>query len=459
MNLFHSIDPATEDIIFEHHVTAYSEIDVCINKALENKMVWQQTTVEQRIGFVHAFQTLLKKNKDDIATCISMETGKPLWESLQEVNAVVGKVDISIDSFLECCQEKNFNFNQKEYSLFYKPIGLMAVLGPFNFPAHLPHGHIIPAILAGNLVLFKPSEYTTEVAKKCIKLWYEAGLPEYVLQLILGDGNVGEQLYQHKDIDGVLFTGGYKTGKKISTYLGSFPEKLLALELGGNNPLVISKHSYNQDVFDAIVQSAFLTSGQRCTCARRLIVVDCEDKVTFETELQKKIFSLKVGAYTDIDEPFMGPVIHKQSQDYIVKKYSSLLNHGAKEIVPQKKLFDNGYFLSPSVLDVSHVKELDDDECFGPFLKLMYVSSFNEAILEANNTNYGLSASLFSSDSEEHKLFFQQVKAGIINFNSPTNGASSKLPFGGVGYSGNYRPSAYFAANYCSYPIASVKSL
>ena len=457
MNLIHSIDPATEEIIFDHQVSTFSDIDNVVELSLKHHQSWRLTPLDKRIDYVRSFQTLLAKNKDDLASCISLETGKPLWESLQEVQAVISKVDISIESFLERCKESRFELSDKQYSLFYKPIGLMVVLGPFNFPAHLPHGHIIPALLAGNSILFKPSEYTSEVAKQCVALWHQAGLPEHVLSLVIGDGIVGQYLYQHSDINGVLFTGGYATGQKISTYLGAYPEKLLALELGGNNPLLISDYSYNQDMFDAIVKSAFLTAGQRCTCARRLIVVACNDKSNFEIELQKTVFSLKVGAFTDIEEPFMGPVIHQQSLNLIVDRYNDLAKKGAREIIPQKRLFEKGYFLSPAIVDVSESHQIEDDECFGPLLQISYVDTFNEAITVANDTKYGLSASLFSSNAAEQEQFYQLIKAGIINFNAPTNGASSKLPFGGVGYSGNYRPSAFFAADYCSYPVASVK--
>ncbi len=457
MNMIYSVDPATEDLIFEHKITTSKQIEGLIKDAVKHQLDWQKRSLEERIEYVKAFQYLLSKNKQELATVISHETGKPLWESLQEIQAVISKVDISIEAFMEKTKSIVFEQSSKHYSIHFKPIGLLVVLGPFNFPAHLPHGHIIPAILAGNSVLFKPSELTSEIAKRMVSLWYEAGLPKHVLSLIVGGASEGEYLYKHPQINGVLFTGGYKTGQHISSYLGAYPEKLLALELGGNNPLVVSKTTYSSQLFDIIAESSFLTAGQRCTCARRLIVVDCKDKLSFEIELQKKVFSLKIGSFTDIEEPFMGPVIHQKSLDQIENKVNHLLNVKAREIVPFKKIGDTGFFCSPTILDVTGIKSIEDDECFGPLLQLIYVDSIQEAIDEANNTKYGLSASLISSDKHEQELFFSDVKAGIINFNGPTNGASSKLPFGGVGYSGNYRPSAYFAADYCSYPISSVK--
>ena len=453
MSHFYSINPATETVVFEHQTSSFDHVDHCVQMAYEVFQSWSMRLYEDRKAIVCRFGQLVREHFESLVLCVSKETGKPLWESRLEVQAMIHKVDISIESFETRCKQESFQLKEKTYHLKYKPLGVMAVLGPFNFPMHLPQGHIIPALLAGNCVVFKPSEYTSQSAKLCVDLWIQAGLPQYVLSLVLGDGVVGELLYQHALIQGVLFTGGYNTGQKISAYCGAYPEKLLALELGGNNPLVIHTTQLSDSVFDIIKQSAFLTAGQRCTAANRLIV-SCPKNV-FEARLVKAVSGIKIGAFTDKDAPFMGPVIHQEVRDRLLTYHDQLVSQGARSVIPLRTCFDVGYFLSPGVLDVTDSHQMNDSECFGPLLHLIYVSSLEEAIHVANQTRYGLSASLVSDNTADFELFFNQVKAGIINFNGPTNGASSKLPFGGIGYSGNYRPSAYFAADYCSYPVAS----
>ena len=205
--IFYSVNPATEENIFEHATSSLKDVNDAVVAGLDFSKTWRSTSYENREKIVLRFKRLVESQKDDLATCISIETGKPLWESHQEVSAMIAKVDISIESFQKRCKQLSFESKNTIYELGYKPIGVLAVLGPFNFPLHLPHGHIIPALLSGNCIVFKPSEYTTEVAKKIILIWQQAELPEKALQLVFGKGDIGEKLYQHPLIKGVLFTG------------------------------------------------------------------------------------------------------------------------------------------------------------------------------------------------------------------------------------------------------------
>jgi succinylglutamic semialdehyde dehydrogenase len=356
--------------------------------------------------------------------------------------------------------------------LRYQPIGVMAVLGPFNLPAHLPNGHIVPALLAGNTVVFKPSEKTPAVGQKMIEFLEKAGVPAGVVNLIHGAKEPAESLITNDKIDGVLFTGSYNVGKSIHKLLAGKPEKMLALEMGGNNPLVIWDFKDLKTAAYLAIQSAFVTSGQRCVCARKLIIPDSDygnKLLSVICEMTKRI---KFGDPSDEDEPFMGPVISKEAADQVFKEYQFF--ESCKDIdVLVEMIRDPNMpaLLSPGIIDVSkvapHLKNmvLKDEEVFGPLLKVYKVKTFSEAVAEANNTKYGLAASILTDDSVGENslgmIFLKECsrKTGIVNINKQTTGALSSRPFGGVGYSGNHRASGYFAGDYCSFPVSSIEDV
>jgi succinylglutamic semialdehyde dehydrogenase len=275
--------------------------------------------------------------------------------------------------------------------------------------------------------------------------------------VVQGGREVGEALVGHRDVGGVFFTGSYATGRAINRALADHPEKILALEMGGNNPLVVHEVSDVAAAAYAIVHSAYLTSGQRCSCARRLIVTARQADAVIEA-VRELVRRLIVGDYTMRPEPFMGPVISDRAADQILYAQEGLLAAGARVIEPARRMEISRAFVSPGLLDVSEARERPDEEIFGPVLQVVRVRDFDEAIVEANRTAYGLAAGLLCDDRSLYERFWGEVRAGVVNFNRPLTGASGLLPFGGVGFSGNHRPSAYFAADYCSYPVASLEA-
>jgi succinylglutamic semialdehyde dehydrogenase len=388
---------------------------------------------------------------------IARETGKPMWEARTEVESVINKVEISIRAYADrTAQRKLDNAMQGTASLRHKPHGVMAVLGPYNFPAHLPNGHIVPALIAGNAIVFKPSEKTPATAELLVKCFHRAGISAAVVQLLIGGPAEGQALVAHEGIDGVLFTGSAHTGIAINRKLATRPDKIVALEMGGNNPLVVWDTPMITDAAAIVVQSAFTSAGQRCTAARRLIV----KRSMYEplmTEVKRLADRIIVGGPFDEPTPFMGPVIDNYAADGLTESFLYLLSHGGKAIKHLIRPRDDLPFLSPAIIDVSGVKEKPDVELFGPLLQVSQADELDEAIAEANNTRFGLSASLVGGTPQEYNRFWANVRAGVINWNRPTNGASSAAPFGGVGLSGNHRPSAYYAADYCAYPVASTE--
>ena len=306
-------------------------------------------------------------------------------------------------------------------------------------------------------LFFKPSEHTPLTAEYMIELWLEASIPKGVINLLQGTKKTGILLASSKKIDGLLFTGSSITGKNIYKNFIDTPGRMIALEMGGNNPLIC----HNIDNIDAtillIIQSAYITAGQRCTCARRLILTKEEyDKII--PKLKQAILSLKIGKQYDAPEPFYGSIINKEAAQTLLQKQKNLIKNGAKIICKMEETADGLPFLKPGLIDVSEVNNLPDEEIFGPLLQIKIVKSFSDAIKTANDTKYGLSAGLICPDRKDFELFLNSSKAGIVNWNAPTTGAASKLPFGGTGDSGNLNPSAYYAADYCSYPVASIIS-
>ena len=430
-------------------------VDDVVDRARRAWPAWAAQPLANRIELVRRFANEVRKQSEELATMIARETGKPMWEARTEVESVVSKVEISIRAYAErTAQRKLDNALQGTAALRHKPHGVLAVLGPYNFPAHLPNGHIVPALIAGNAIVFKPSEKTPATAEMLVRCFHRAGIPGAVVQLLIGGPEEGQALVGHEGIDGVLFTGSAHTGIAINRRLAVRPDKIVALEMGGNNPIVVWDTPKLTDAAVLVVQSAFTSAGQRCTAGRRLFVKSSLYEPLI-AEVKRLADRIIVGAPFDDPAPFMGPVIDNMAADGLTESFLYLLSHGGKAIKHMVRTDDSLPFLSPAIIDVTAVKDRPDVELFGPLLQVVQVTDFDEAIAEANNTRFGLSASLIGGSPQDYNRFWANVRAGVINWNRPTNGASSGAPFGGVGLSGNHRPSAYYAADYCAYPVAS----
>lgn len=452
-----SINPMTGLAIWEGQLATEHEVQEASYAAHNALKAWASLTDNDRRNFLNNFANQVTLRRQELTQLIALETGKPLWESATEVNAVISKIDLSIQAYQERCAAKQTITADANAHLRYKPHGVIAVLGAFNFPAHLSNGHIVPALLAGNTVLYKPSELTPAVAALIMQCWHESGIPAGVINCIQGDAHTGKLLLA-TDIQGVYFTGSYNTGKRIHHYFSERPEVILALEMGGNNPLIVDEV---QDINAAVYQtllSTLLTAGQRCTCARRVFIKHSQQGQVFLSRLIQACNQLKIGGFSETPEPFMGPVISHQHALSHLNAQQTLIDSGGISILPMTLLRDHSGLLSPGIIDMSDVKTPFDEEIFAPFIQVYRYQDFEEALEKANNTRYGLAAGLFSDNADHYQLFYQTIRAGLINWNRPTTGAVSSLPFGGIGRSGNHRPSAYFAADYCAYPIASLEN-
>lgn len=436
---------------------------------------WSATPIEKRIEALEAFEEIANNRAEQIGALISEETGKAIWDATGEAKILGGKVSITLAQGEHSGRHRVSGFDvavtdSRIGRCSFRPHGVMAVIGPFNFPCHLPNGHIIPALLTGNTVVFKPSDKTPATGQALTEMYLEAldavGAPKGVVNLVQGGADVAQSLTGNEGIDGILFTGSWPVGRKILEANLDSPGRIVALELGGNNPAIVTEDCDLRQAAIECARAAFVTTGQRCTCTRRIVVH--ESVADRFTALLKQIAeSMAVGDPQGIDgEPvFMGPIIRAEQRDAVITFQSALASAGAQIVLPAEAPEDasRGFYITPGIAKVDSFSKSQDHkdagcdiEVFGPLVRIAAYASFDDAMLQANATNYGLAASIFTSDKAKQDRFLREAYAGCVNINTGTAGASSKLPFGGLGHSGNHRPAGAFSLDYCAYPVASL---
>lgn len=454
-----SYNPSTEKEIWTGEVLSDAQLCEVVNNAREKQVSFEATELKKREEIIQRFAQLAKEKTDEIARVISEENGKPFWEAKTEVNALTTKVQATIDAYAEraATKTKEMPGGGKVSVTRFRPHGVMLVLGPFNFPMSMPNSHIMPALYAGNTVIFKPSERTPMCAECYADLWQQAGLPESVLQVVYGGTEIGSSLVASTDINGILFIGSRQGGETISKATAHDTGKICALEMGGNSPLIIWDYNDIRAAIHIAIQSAYISGGQRCSAARR-IIVNQKLRDEYIPRLASAVSNIAVGKPFDTDPvPFMGPLIDKKAVDQFIADYDELINKGGKAIVETKILYEIGNnFVKPALIDVSNIK-VSDKEIFGPLLQVSYADSLEQAIYMANNTQFGLASGIVTQNRENYEMFFSKTKAGIINWNQPLTGATTIAPFGGVKASGNNRSAGYLSVDYCSYPCASIE--
>jgi succinylglutamic semialdehyde dehydrogenase len=449
-----SIDPTTGETIWREAVASQADVAAAVAAARAAFPAWADRPRDERIAILRRYKEILVERTPAFAEALSRETGKALWETKAELGSMAGKVDLSIKAYDERTGGVENTMPFGRAVLRHRAHGVMAVLGPFNFPGHLPNGHIAPALLAGDTVVFKPSEETPLAGQMLVEALEAAGVPAGVINLVQGGRETGQALIA-EEIDGLLFTGSAAAGTFFRRYFADRPDVILALELGGNNPLVVWDAGDAEAAAALVVQSAFITTGQRCSCARRLIVSDDAAGRAVIEAVAALSDRLTAGPWNGPSEPFMGPLISARAAALARAGAEALRGQPIRTLASVEGLSEA--FVSPGFVDVTGV-EVADEELFAPLLQVRRVNSFDEAIAAANATRYGLSAGLISNESDHWSHFLNRIRAGVVNWNRPTTGAAGSMPFGGLGASGNHRPSAYYAADYCAYPVASFEA-
>lgn len=448
--------PATGEQLAAGAMASSEQARSAVGAASDAFTAWRRTPYGERKAVIEAFAAIATERKDEMARLIAQETGKALWDAATEAGGIAGKAALAIASYEDRTPTKEKDGGALTLRIAHKPHGVMVVIGPFNFPGHLPNGQIIPALLAGNTVVFKPSEKTPLVGQRMAEWWIEAGLPAGCINLVQGGREIAEALIGDDRTAGVLFTGSVPAGRAIHQQLAGRPDVILALELGGNNPLIAWDVANADDAAQVIIRSAYITTGQRCTCARRLIVQDGEEGSRIVAAVASLLPRLTIGDPMAEPAPFMGPLVTADSARHALAAQDALIEGGARPIVRMEQLPLGDAFVSPGLIDVTDMAEDPDEEIFGPLLKVIRVRTFDEAIERANATRFGLAAALLSDDAGLWERFAEEIDAGIVNWNRQTTGASGAMPFGGPGLSGNHRPAGSYAADFCAWPMASM---
>ncbi len=450
---FSSTCPATGETVWTGHAADPGQVKEAVGAARAAFEGWSRTPQSERTRVIEAYGEALAARKDEIARTISRDMGKALWDSTGEAGAMIGKIALSIAAQAERAGGDMKDAPFGSMHLTHRPHGVMAVFGPFNFPGHLPNGHIVPALLAGNTCVFKPSELAPAVATIMVECFQDAGLPEGCLNLVQGGRETGGALLE-ADIDGLLFTGSASTGTFFHKHFGGRPEILLALEMGGNNPLICWQPADAEAAADIAAQGAFITTGQRCSCSRRVIVPEGSWGDEVVDAILARAEGLKIGKWND-EGVFMGPLVSPDAASAAVDFQAMLESKGARILTPLVQAEADRGFVTAGVVEVTDASGVPDEELFGPLMQVIRVPDFDTAIKVANATRYGLAGGLVCDDDMAWIMASERMRAGILNRNRPTAGASGAMPFGGPGLSGNHRPSAWYAADYCAWPQAS----
>ncbi|MBY9067817.1 succinylglutamate-semialdehyde dehydrogenase [Hyphomonas sp. WL0036] len=445
--------PATGETSWEGVAADAADVAAAVASCRAAFAVWARTPVAERIAILERYADEIGKRAAPIAEAISRDMGKALWDAQGEAATMKAKIAVSIAAMKERAGEREEAAAFGQSRLVHRPHGVMAVFGPFNFPGHLPNGHIVPALLAGNTCVFKPSELAPSVAALMADAFEAAGLPPGCLNIVQGGRETGAALID-QPINGLAFTGSASTGVFFHKHFAGRPEVMLALEMGGNNPLIIWDPVDVDAAADIAAQSAYLTTGQRCSCARRVILPEGAFGDAVVDAIAARAGGLRIGAWNEPDI-FMGPLVSNHAADQAVRFHEMLLAKGGRSILPLAAGEQGGGFVTPGIVDVTNATGVPDEELFGPLVQIYRTKTFEGALTVANNTKYGLSGGLVSDDDALWETAFSEMRAGILNRNRPTVGASGAMPFGGPGLSGNFRPGAYYAADYCAWPQAS----
>jgi succinylglutamic semialdehyde dehydrogenase len=436
-------------------------VDMACAEAKKAYLPWAKLSVEDRKKYILKLKDIFTAHESEMAIAIARDTGKALWDATTEAKALAAKIDITLNESMKLVATEHIPnaLPNVEGVLRYKSRGVMAVVGPFNFPAHLPNGHIIPALITGNTIVYKPSEQTPYVAQLYSQCIEKAEFPSGVFNMVQGEAETGRKLVAHELVDGILFTGSYEVGLKIKQETLNQYWKILALEMGGKNATVVWEDAdLDKAVYETIV-GAYMSAGQRCSGTSKVIL---HDKIAdqFTDRFYNTAKKLTINHWSK--NPFMGSLINAQAVEKYVR-FQEMANRENCESLMRGKSLDldyKGHYVTPSI---HLVKSFDPKsiyqktEIFGPNVAIYRSSDFENALENVNSSGYGLCMALFTKNKELYNEALLKARVGLLNLNRTTNGASSRLPFGGMGKSGNDRPSAHFAVQYCTVPLASLE--
>ena len=446
-----------EDVVGRFSVADATAVSHAVERARAALPGWRDLGFDGRSALLRRFRDLAAApdRVEELARLIARETGKALWDSRGEAKLLAAKVDVTLNEGMRFVADLDAGAGA---CATFHPRGVIAVFGPFNFPAHLPNGHIVPALATGNTVVFKPSDQTPAVGAWMVDLWRQVGLPDGVIELAQGGEDTGRALAIHEDVNAILFTGSYAVGRALREATLDQPDKLLALEMGGNNGIIVLADA---DLDVAVAETALsicASTGQRCTCAGR-IFVERAIADEFSDALIHVLERVRIGDPMD-DGVFMGPLIHERAADHLAEFRQLAADAGGLRVMLVEPDLP-APFVGPGLVrffSSAQPHPYQREEIFGPEARLYPVDDLDEAIAAVNDSDYGLAASVMTKSRSHYERCVGRVRTGLLNWNKSTVGASGKLPFGGGGKSGNPREAGVLSTLYCAVPQSHLES-
>jgi methylmalonic acid semialdehyde dehydrogenase len=436
-----NINPAnTGDIIGTIKLSTRSEARAAVEAAFNAFKAWKNTPAPTRGRIVAKAARLMEENKEELAQILTREEGKTIAEARGELSRSINVAEFCAGESRrlngETIQSElpaNFAYTIKE------PHGVVAIITPWNFPVAIPVWKIAPALVAGNTIVFKPAETTPATAVRICEIFEEAGVPKGVLNLILGKGSeIGDEIANHPAVKAISFTGSTEIGIKLYEQAARRGAKVQC-EMGGKNPVVVMEDCDMDLAVESTAQGAFGSTGQRCTATSRAVVVD---KIAdeFVSKLVERAKKMRIGDGADSNTE-MGPSVDEKQFNTVLKYIDIGREDGAEMLCGGKRAegdgLENGYFIEPTVFDkVTTDMRIAQEEIFGPVLSVLRVKDFDEAMLVANDSQYGLTSSIFTGDPNLIFRFVDEIETGMTHINSPTTGGEAHIPFGGVKMTG-----------------------
>ncbi|HEX7873270.1 MAG TPA: succinylglutamate-semialdehyde dehydrogenase [Sphingobium sp.] len=455
MGTVRSIEPATGIVLWQGEE---SDVDAAVARVGGAWLPWAARPFTFRIETMRRFANLVRGREAELVDLIAREVGKPLWDAKGEVASLIDSVEQSISAYSTRTGQKRLEGAMgARQTLRHKPHGVLAAITPSCNPALIPVGEVVPALIAGNGVLLKPSEKAPATALFLTALLHEAGVPVDVLSCVIGGAKTGRALVEHVGVAAILFTGSAHVGLIINRLLAARPDRMAALHMGGNNPMIAWDMPDMNTAAALIVQSTFPSAGQNCAAGRRLIVKDAMADALIDALCQTVSRLIIDDPHAD-PAPYMGPVIDMEMADGLTESFLYLMSNGGRPILHMRRPKEGLPFVTPGIIDVTPMDKRIDIELFGPILQIVRVPDFEAAVAEANATHFGLSAALFGGSEQQYEHFWAASRAGLVNWNRPLIGPVAGFPAGSAGLSGNYRPGGAYAADQCAYPVASAET-
>jgi succinylglutamic semialdehyde dehydrogenase len=449
-DVLRSVSPSDpSDELGRFPVAGADGVAAAVERARRALPAWRDAGLEARSALLRRFAEHARRHQEELARLIAREMGKAIWDARGEASLVSAKVEATLSEGMGFVAPIEAGPSARAT---FHPRGVLAVLGPFNFPVHLPTGHIVPALALGNTVVLKPSDLTPATGEWLARAWREVGLPPGVLEVVQGRAETGSALATHPDVDGVLFTGSYAVGRALEEATLDQPGKILALEMGGKNAMIVLGDADLELCVAEAALSIAATTGQRCSALSRLFVERSLLEPLTE-RLCRVLEGLRIGRPL-AEDVFMGPLVSNQAVARVARVRDTATQAGGEVILDTNPVLPAPYVGARLVrfagLDQRHPYQRE--ELFAPEAALYAVDDLDQAIAAVNDSDFGLVASVMTRDRTRYEHCVGRVRTGLLNWNRGTVGASGRLPFGGLGRSGNDRPAGIMASLYCSFP-------